>query len=256
MTNYNLFEQYIWLVETIASSPDGLTFEEINEKFQARGDVEYNVEYPKRTFHAQRDAIFAQFGIEIKCNVKDGYRYVIDYGSEKLGGVKKSLISSILVNNALKGSPELQDRIIVSNSFNPQCLTMVLKAIQQSKKMVIRHFESLQIIRDNDPLSKDVKDIDNTEVIEPYGLMFRFYWFLVANVQRDSQLHVFKLDNIIESNILEETFTIPRSFNLQDYSDNYRDPEFVLREIQRRAHSSVFDDISAYDWTFIEGRER
>ena len=60
----DLFNRYIWLVDTIYSRPEGVTFEEINEKWERSGRTE-GIPLPLRTFHNQRAAIEELFEINI-----------------------------------------------------------------------------------------------------------------------------------------------------------------------------------------------
>ena len=60
----DLFNRYIWLVDTIYSLLEGLTFEEINEKWECSGRTEGSP-LPLRTFHNHRAAIEELFEINI-----------------------------------------------------------------------------------------------------------------------------------------------------------------------------------------------
>jgi hypothetical protein len=68
----DLFNRYIWLVDTIYSSRGGITFEEINEKWM-RSSLTKGDPLVKKTFHNQRKEIEDLFDINIECN-KSTYR--------------------------------------------------------------------------------------------------------------------------------------------------------------------------------------
>jgi len=59
----DLFNRYIWLVDTIYRQPEGLTFEEINEKWERSRSSEGNP-LPLRTFHNYRTTIEKLFEIK------------------------------------------------------------------------------------------------------------------------------------------------------------------------------------------------
>ena len=69
------FNRYIWLLNTLLQYKQ-LTFEEINVlwKESCLGD---GTPLPLRTFHQHKNAVEELFGVEIKCNASNGYRYYI-----------------------------------------------------------------------------------------------------------------------------------------------------------------------------------
>ena len=68
----DLFNRYIWLVNTIYSSGK-ITLEDINQKWVQNALSEGNP-IPKRTFHNHRKAIEDMFDINIECNNNAEYR--------------------------------------------------------------------------------------------------------------------------------------------------------------------------------------
>ena len=71
----NLFNRYVWLVNTIYEAGK-ITFEEISNRWErsALGD---GTPLPLRTFHNHRKEIEALFDINIECNKRGGYSYAI-----------------------------------------------------------------------------------------------------------------------------------------------------------------------------------
>ena len=72
----DLFDKYIWLVDTIYRAGK-ITFEEINERW-LRSRLSGGEDIPLRTFHNWRIAIEQVFDININCNRKGGYYYYIE----------------------------------------------------------------------------------------------------------------------------------------------------------------------------------
>ena len=66
----DLFDKYIWLVDTIYRAGK-ITFEEINERW-LRSRLSEGEDIPLRTFHNWRIAIEQVFDININCNRKGG----------------------------------------------------------------------------------------------------------------------------------------------------------------------------------------
>ena len=62
----DLFNRYIWLVDTIYRA-GRITFEEINEKW-LRNNMSGGIDLPLKTFHNHRHAIEDMFDINIVCN--------------------------------------------------------------------------------------------------------------------------------------------------------------------------------------------
>ena len=73
----DLFDKYIWLVDTIYRA-EKITFEEINERWLLRSRLSEGENIPLRTFHNWRKAIEQIFDININCNRKAGYYYYIE----------------------------------------------------------------------------------------------------------------------------------------------------------------------------------
>ena len=92
------FSRYIWLVDTIYRA-DGITFEEINEKW-LRNSMSDGLDLPLKTFHNHRNAIEEIFDISIVCDRRNGYRYYIENADDmKKGGVRTWLLNTFAVNN-------------------------------------------------------------------------------------------------------------------------------------------------------------
>ena len=73
----NIINKYIWLIDTVSRAGySGITFEEINRKYQYADELSDGKEYNVRTFHNYRRDIAEIFGIDILCDT-DGYRYYI-----------------------------------------------------------------------------------------------------------------------------------------------------------------------------------
>lgn len=79
-----LLKRYLWLVDTLRKSPEGLTLAEINDRWSDSGLHKDcgETEIDRRTFYNHRIAISEQFGIDIETIKAGPYsRYKIDYDS-------------------------------------------------------------------------------------------------------------------------------------------------------------------------------
>ena len=107
----DLFDKYIWLVDTIYRAGK-ITFEEINERW-LRSRLSEGEDIPLRTFHNWRIAIEQVFDININCNRKGGYYYYIENADDmQKGGIRNWLLNTFAVNNLINESHHLKRRIL------------------------------------------------------------------------------------------------------------------------------------------------
>ena len=107
----NLFNNYIWLVDTIYRAKR-ITFEEICEKWE-RNAISDGNELPLRTFHNWRKAIEDMFEINIECDKRNGYSYYIENANDMAeGGIRNWLLNTFAVNNLINESHHLKRRIL------------------------------------------------------------------------------------------------------------------------------------------------
>ena len=112
MKSYALFQEYIWLVETLHRA-GRLTLGEINERW-LRTELSEGISLARSTFNRHRDAILDMFGIIIECDRKDGFKYYI-YNEEVLeeDSIQNWMFSTLSVNSVLSESKAVQDRILL-----------------------------------------------------------------------------------------------------------------------------------------------
>lgn len=106
-------KRYVWLLDTIYRSGEtGITFDEINEKWQHYDLLSEGERYHKRTFEQHKDEIQNIFNVEICCDRKTN-RYYIDDREELRNNnlVLRWLINTFNLNNIIGQSKSLKDRI-------------------------------------------------------------------------------------------------------------------------------------------------
>ena len=131
----DLFSRYIWLVDTIYRA-DGITFEEINEKW-LRNSMSDGLDLPLKTFHNHRKAIEEIFDISIVCDRRNGYRYYVENAEDmKKGGVRTWLLNTFAVNNLINESHHLKRRILFEQIPSGQKhLTTIIEAMRDSRAL-------------------------------------------------------------------------------------------------------------------------
>jgi hypothetical protein len=197
----DLFNRYIWLVDTIYRAGK-ITFEEINERW-SRNETSEGKEIPLRTFHNHRVAIEEMFDINIECDKRDGYVYYIQNKDDmERGGVRAWLLNTFAVNNLINESHKLKHRILFEQIPSGQrFLTPLIEAMRDglSVEMTYQGFWH---------------DEPYTCVIEPRCVkIFKQRWYVIAKSILHDAVRVFSLDRIQEARVTDIPFKLPPGFD-------------------------------------------
>lgn len=200
----NLFNRYIWLVDTIYRN-GRLTLKEINEKW-LKTDFSMGESIPLRTFHNHRAAIQDMFDINIECD-KSTYEYYIEDAESLSGGsVRNWLINTFSVNNLLNESHKLRDRILFENIPSGQkFLTPVLEAMRENHvlKMSYKRYGCVE---------------PHVFEIQPYFVkIFRQRWYIAGLSLEKNQLRIYALDRIVALEEMPVKFKYPEDFDAEKY---------------------------------------
>lgn len=199
-----LFNSYVWLVNTIARGP--ISRAELDEKWARSSVNEYkHNSIPESNFHRWRGIIRSLFGIEIKCNAYN--EYYIDNADELRGGdLPMRMLNLMSINNLLKDSEELSDRIL----FEPvpageKFLTPIIEAMRDKcvLQMTYQGFG---------------KPRPYTFPIEPYCLkMFKQRWYVLANSPDNDKMRVYALDRIHAIEPTKKKYQFPEDFDAERF---------------------------------------
>lgn len=204
----NLVGKYVWLVETIYNA-GRITYDDINKKWQQE-DFD-GKELPLRTFHKWRIAVEEMFGLNIECERKGGYHYYIGNPEEiENSGLRSWLLSTISVSNLLLDSQQLKSRILLEEvPSGVKYLSLIIDAMKTGNVVQIE-YQSFW------------RKESSTLILKPYCVrLFKQQWYLLAYNSDYNELRTYSLDRIQDFKKLAETFTIPDSFNAQEYFENY-----------------------------------
>ena len=131
------FNRYIWLMDTLLQYKQ-LTFEEINVlwKESCLGD---GTPLPLRTFHQHKNAVEEMFGVEIKCDASNGYRYYISTPETlKNNTTRKWLLNSFTLSNMIMAGHNMKGRILFEEiPCGTEYLQTVIEAMQKSKELIV-----------------------------------------------------------------------------------------------------------------------
>lgn len=205
-----LFQRYIWLVNTLLSAKSGISFPELSRKWQdaAIGDGEF---LPRSTFNRHRESIQNLFGIDIKCDKSRGNLYYIDNpDSLKGNSIQNWMLRTLTVGNVLKNGRELYDRILLEEMpMGQEHLQTIFDAMA--------HGHVLHL--DYSKMYSSTKTIE----LEPYSLkVFRQRWYLLAHntLYPEGDLRVYSLDRMSCMRETEQEFVLPEDFDAASYFGN------------------------------------
>lgn len=208
-THAQLFNRYIWLVDTIFRRGE-ITFEELSERWQRSTLNTSGDELPLRTFHNHKAAIQQMFDVNIDCNKRNGYKYYIENADDvERGGVRSWLINTFAVNNLINESHKLKSRILFEHIPSGQkYLTQIIEAMRDgiTLEMTYHNFYS---------------DKSNTFLIEPYCIkVFKQRWYVLAHSVYDDKMRIYSLDRIQNIYSTEQLFSLPEDFDGKEYFED------------------------------------
>ncbi len=221
--------RYIWLIDTI-SSANGITYEEINSKWEHSSLNEEGSLLPKRTFFDHLNAIREEIDIEITCDRTDN-TYRIDDGFDEYGSIKGTLVNSLILNNAIRENPDMNNRVILSGTFHQDNMPIVLHAIKDSRAIKFRFDDDFSILRE-EYISKGMSveeanarypDVSFVMQFETYGLYFLKFWFAVGRCMEDGKIYIYALHAMNDIEFLDSHYSIPADFDLKRFMAEYKE---------------------------------
>lgn len=199
----NVFNRYIWLVDTI-NRAGRISFEEINKKW-LRIDWSEGQNIPLRTFHNHRKKIEELFDINIECNSYN--EYFIATGMDD--GLRKWLLNTFTVNNLIHESYSLKDRILFGEIPSGQFfLTTIIEAMRDGVTIQFQYKPFWY---------SEIPEIE----IKPYCIkIFKQRWYVLGENKMNKKLRIYALDRIQTITPTNKKFKIPKSFKADTYFEN------------------------------------
>lgn len=237
MRIYALFKEYVWLVNVIRRAGK-ISLSDINRKW-IDTEMSEGVELSRSTFNRHKSAIEEMFGIVIKCDAKDGYRYYISNPEVlRKDSVQNWLLSTLSVNNVVSESLSLRDRILMESApVEGDLLKTVIEAMDKGRKLEILH-------------RRYGIDESRRFLVEPYCIkLFKHRWYMLGKIYLEASeekpkrewLTLFSLDRIVSMHIIDETFSIDPNFNAESF---FYDSYGVLVNTEEQPQRIV---VRAYD---------
>lgn len=229
MKSYALFQQYIWLVNTIRRYRK-LTLEEINRHW-IETEMSEGLPIARSTFNRHRDAILDMFGVIIECDRKDGFRYYI-YNAEVLeeDTIQNWMLSTLSVNSMLSESRSVHERIILERiPSEGENLHKFIEAMKRSLCIEVSYRKY------------GGTETKSTMVLEPYFVkLFNKRWYaLVKFSDPGGMLFLLALDRITSLNITDRKFEYDKGFDPAGWFRNcygiVRDSDVPVEKVIIRA---------------------
>ncbi len=229
MKAYALFQEYIWLVNTIHRF-GRLTLEEINRKWL---DTEMSEGIPiaRSTFNRHRDAILDIFGIIIECDRKDGFRYYI-FNEEVLeeDSIQNWMLSTLSVNSILSESKAVQNRILLERI--PSEGQNLLKFIDAMKRGVKVQIEYRRYGSGTNKTSMKLEPL--------FVKLFNKRWYAIVRLpQPEANPFTLAFDRVISLEITAEKYQYDKDLDpvgwFRDCYGIVRDPEVPIERVVIRA---------------------
>ena len=235
MKSYALFQQYIWLVNTIHKYRK-LTLDEINQHWLDT-DMSEGLPIARSTFNRHRDAILDMFGVIIECDKKDGFRYYI-YNAEVLeeDSIQNWMLSTLSVNSILSESKGVYDRILLEHvPSDGDNLHKFIDAMKRGVRVKVgyRKYGS--------------QEIKSTMTLEPYFVkLFNKRWYaLVKFPEPTGMLFTLAFDRIVSLEVTEDKYIYDKDFDPTGWFRNcygiVRDNDVQIQKIIIRAFGKEAD---------------
>ena len=207
----NLVGKYVWLIETIYRAKR-ITFKEINERWRDNVEMSGGEDIPLRTFNNWRYAIQDMFGLFIENERCGDYCYYIDNEEDiSNNGLRSWIYSTYCVGNALAGSQSIKNRILLEDVPSGQVyLHAIIDAMKENRVLNITY-------------KSFWSEKERTYNVQPLCIkLFRQRWYLVVRYDKPGYSPwVCALDRILLLEKTEETFTMPKDWDAEEYFDGF-----------------------------------
>jgi len=192
----NLFNKYVWLVDTIRRA-GAISFAEIRERWQ-HSTLYEGKQLALRTFHNHREAIEELFGIRIVCDERTNRYSIADCEELHSNQLVNWLLDSFSAGNVLREAKALRGRVLVEEIPSAHnFLTDLLNAMRDNRQIVVGY----QPFYGDKPSELQLRPL----FVKLYGRR----WYLYADKPNDPKIKLYALDRMQAVRITDERFALP-----------------------------------------------
>lgn len=243
-TMKGLLKRYVWLIDIIYHN-NGLTYNEINQKWRHSVLNETGEDLPLRTFHNHRKCIADELRVNIKCRTRGDYKYYIENDEDLQDDSPINwLAESLSARNLIEESKLLKGRIILESiPRGREFLSPLIEAMKDSHAIAIKY-----------------QRYNNEEVgpflLKPYCIrLWKRRWYMVAqrlgqdDVQHHQPIKIYALDRIKEMTVTQTPFKLPKNFNSENYF-NHSTGIIVYNDQPQEVNIRISNDQAPY-WIYL-----
>ena len=206
----NLFQRYVWLVDTISAHKNtGITLAEIQRRWHNSSLNYEGSELSARTFLNHCRQIESQFGIYIDCDKSSHTYYIKMYDSKWAKELNREMLNHFSLGVTLSEASAISNRVAVEQvPSGERHLATIINAMRSNHvlSMIYRSFRTGK---------------EQQVMIEPFALkMAQHRWYLVGRNCENKSLRTYALDGISDPNPTAVTFTMPKDFDVNDYFED------------------------------------
>ena len=200
----NLFNKYVWLVNTLYRNKR-MTLKEINNCW-IHTDFSDGNPIPRRTFHNHREKIQEFFDINIECDRTTWEYYIEDSDSISNDKVRFWLLNSFAVDNIIVEQQKLHDRIILEKNPSGEIhLTTIIEAMRDNRILNFRY-------------KPFYESEEHNVILLPYFIrIFKQRWYIIGLNKEYNEIRIYALDRISTTEISKEEFAYPKEFTPETY---------------------------------------
>ncbi|MCQ2334757.1 MAG: WYL domain-containing protein [Paludibacteraceae bacterium] len=221
-------QRYVWLINTISQS-GGISKDDIDHRW-ACSSVNDNHEsvYPNRSFLRHKEDIAEIFGIEIVYNRRTNLYSIAHTGDVRTGELRRWLLNSFVVSNALIESQQLHERILAEQIPEGQeFVPTIIEAMRTNQVLEVVHTRFGQA--------------SQMFTLEPYCLkVFKQRWYVYGRPSNHpDERRIYALDRVVSVRLTSGTFVLPEDFDAEAEFANYygvftnREAELVRLRVEK-----------------------
>lgn len=230
MKSYTMFQQYIWLVNTIDRA-EKISLDEINRRWMD-SHISDGIPLARSTFNRHKDAIMDIFGIIVQCDKRDNFKYYIS-NKEVLreDSIQNWMLSTISVNSFLSESKSVADRILLEQiPSEGETLRRFIEAMKRNVRISVKYQRYA---------AEEVKE----RIVEPYCIkLFNRRWYALVKSSSHDSPYVLAFDRIKELSLTEKKFSIDTGFNASHWFKEcygiFRDTDTPQQTVRFRAYGN------------------